>query len=912
VTLAAGARLGSYEIQAAIGAGGMGEVYRATDTVLKRQVALKVLPPEVANDPERVARFQREAEVLASLNHPNIAHLYGLERSGGTLALVMELVEGPTLADRIAQGAIPVDEALPIAKQIAEALEAAHEQGIIHRDLKPANIKVREDGTVKVLDFGLAKLADTAPSHASGALANSPTITSPALMTGVGVLLGTAAYMSPEQAKGRPADKRSDIWAFGCVLYEMLAGKRAFEADDVSETLASVLRSEPDWPALPPTVSPTVQLLLRRSLEKDRRARIPDIAAVRFLMDERLPAVAADAIAVVRPQTTMRFAGAALVLAALAATAAWHFKPSPAPAPAQPVSFTFSPAAGPITTPSPFRDVAISPDGRTIVYGAGASEGQSRLYVRNLDDLDARPLTDVASGAPFFSPDGRWIGFVAAPQRELRKVPIGGGPSTRLCTIPGIFEGATWLPDGRIAFGAGAGASAIYIVSAVGGTPERLTKPSTGPNQVRYALPAQLPDGHHLLVSVGTGPGGGNASTNRTAVFNIDTKEEKIIINDGTQAEYVAGGFLVYATERTLRATRFDLETLTAQPDSAVLAEGLPMKAASGAVDFSISPNGTLVYVRGAGSVGAQRSLVWVDRNSGNETMIAAPLRPYTYARLSPDGSRIALDIRDETTDIWVWDIAREQMMRLTKTPELETSPVWTPDGRRIIFGSTRDGGAATLFALLADGSESEFERLADGNLNQVPSAMTPDGRLLFTQQAAGGQDAMLLRLDGDHRIEPLIQTDGSKENAVVSPDGQLVAYQSNESGSTEVWVRPFPETKSKRYSISTNGGTRPLWAPNGKELFYLDMEGFLTSVSIRETPQFDAGKPSRVFQTRYFAGGQAMNARTYDISPDGKRLLMIKDGATVDTQGTSVIVLVNGTETLRAKLTALSGTTAR
>jgi serine/threonine-protein kinase len=905
--------LGPFRILEKLGEGGMGEVYRATDTVLKRQVALKVLPPDVASDPDRVARFQREAEVLASLNHPHIAQLYGLERSTGTLALVMELVEGPTLADRIASGPIPVDEALPIARQIADALEAAHEQGIVHRDLKPANIKVRDDGTVKVLDFGLAKAMDSNAGAGSNqpALTTSPTTTSPALMTGVGTLLGTAAYMSPEQAKGRPADKRSDIWAFGCVLFEMLTGRRAFEADDVSETLASVLRSEPDWSAVPGVVSPAQRLLLRRCLEKDRRARIPDIAAVRFLMDEQLPA-ANIPDAVVRPQTRARFAAAALILAALAALAAWYSKPTPAAEPPSPVAFAFSPAAGPITTPSPFRDVAISPDGRTIVYGAGASQGQSRLYVRNLGDLDARPLTDVATGAPFFSPDGRWVGFVSSPQRELRKVPIGGGPSTRLCTIPGIFEGATWLPDGRIAFGAGGGASALYVVSAVGGTPERLTKPSAPPNQVRYALPSRLPDGHHLLVSIGTGPGGGNASTTRTVVFDIDTKEEKTIIDDGTQAEYVEGGFIVYASERTLRARHFDLKTLTAQPESAVIAEALPMKAASGAVDFSVSPNGTLVYVRDTGSVGAQRALVWVDRYSGRETPIAAPLRPYTYARLSPDGKRIALDIRDETTDIWVWDVAREQLSPLTRTPALETSPVWTPDGRRIIFGSTRDGGAATLFALPTDGSESEFERLAGGDFNQVPSAMTPDGRLVFTQQGAGGSDSMLIRLDDGHRIEPLIRTDANEENAVISSDGKLVAYQSNESGSTEVWVRPFPDIKTARYSISTNGGTRPLWAPDSRELFYVDAEGFLTSVSIHETPQFQAGKPTRLFETRYFAGGQAMNARTYDISPDGKRLLMIKDGATVDTQGTSVIVLVNGTDTLRAKLTALSGTLSR
>jgi serine/threonine-protein kinase len=692
------------------------------------------------------------------------------------------------------------------------------------------------------------------------------------------------------------------------VLYEMLTGKRAFDGEDVSETLASVLRSEPDWRAVPPSISPTQQLVLRRCLEKDRRARIPDMAAVKFLIDQRLPDQAAESPAPARfVQRTTLLAASGVVLAALAAVAGWRLKPSPDPPRPQPVSFAFSPSEGPISTPSPVRDLAISPGGDLIVYEAGATPTTTRLYARKLDDLESRLLTQagVSATAPFFSPDGQWVGFIEPSQRELRKVPIGGGPSTRICTYEGVFYSAAWLRDGRVVFGSGPNGGALFVVSAQGGQPQQLTKQPLGQPQVRYRFPSSLPDDRNILVSISTGAPAGSTGSNRVAVLNLETHAEKTVIEDATQAEYVDGGFLVYVSQGALRAKRFDPATLTAQGDSAVVVDRLVTKAATGVFDFNVSRNGNLIYVRGAGVVNVQRALTWVDR-SGTETPIRAPLKPYAYARLSPEGDRIALDVRDENTDIWVWDIARETLSPLTRTPELDTSPIWTRDSRRIIFGSTRGGGPARLFWQPADGS-GPAEPLATSNVNQVPSSLSPDGTfLVFTQQGQHGVDAMMLRLQADRRVEPLVQTDASAQNAVLSPNMKWVAFQSNEAGRDEIYVRPFPEVNTSRSLISNGGGTRPLWDPHGKELFYLDAEGFLTSVFIRETPQFKAEKPTRLFQTRYYGGGLGMNARTYDISQDGKRFLMIKEigGAPSPQNASSIVVLANSIEALRAKLT--------
>jgi serine/threonine-protein kinase len=558
-----GTRLGSYEVIALLGSGGMGEVYRATDTVLKRQVALKVLPPEVANDPERVARFQREAEVLASLNHPNIAHLYGIERSGGTLALVMELIEGPTLADRIAKGAIPIDEALPIAKQIAEALEAAHEQGIIHRDLKPANVKVRDDGTVKVLDFGLAKAMEPAAASSlpAAAVTNSPTITSPALLTGVGVLLGTAAYMSPEQAKGRPADKRSDIWAFGCVLFEVLTSKRAFEGDDVSSTLASVLKTDPDWAALPPRVPGGLRRLLRGCLHKDPKERLQAIGDARIAVGELLRAepeemARSSSARVGSAWRLVAIAAGILLITGLAAIALISRSDRGSVSAVTRLTITSAPVKAVIVN-GVDRDLAITPDGTRVVYVGGPNGSQ--VFVRALDQLEPTTLSGLdAPRGVFISPDGQWVGF-SEGATTLRKVPITGGGAVPLCDLDGFARGATWGSNGTIVFATTNPASGLQRVSAAGGAVTVLTKPNHESGEADHLWPEFLPGGRAVLFTVTSVSRSADAA--QIAVLDLQTGRQRIVLQGGSHAHYVPGGYLVYATAGTLRAVRFDRKT---------------------------------------------------------------------------------------------------------------------------------------------------------------------------------------------------------------------------------------------------------------------------------------------------------------------------------------------------------------
>jgi len=898
MTMDAGHRIGTYEIVGAIGAGGMGEVYRAADTNLARQVAIKVLPEAFAQDAERLARFEREAKTLAALNHPNIAQIYGLEKSHGTYALVMELVEGEDLSQRIARGPVPLDEALPIAKQIAEALEAAHEQGIIHRDLKPANIKVKGDGTVKVLDFGLAKFAE--PSAAVGTtpspLSMSPTITSPSLMTGVGVLLGTAAYMSPEQAKGRPADKRSDIWAFGCVLFEMLTGKRAFGGEDVSETLASILRDQPDWHALPPATPPAVRDLLQRCLSRDRNRRI-DAGVARFLLDYE----PSSATAPKRSKPAVRWLvgiGITVALVGTSATIAWRLKPDP---PSPPVTrFTAQiPSAAPLTTGSPFVDLTMAPDGSTIAYAVTPVGELAQLVLRRMDRADATVIRGPARvNAPFFSPDGRWIAFLA--DGELRKVPVTGGPPLLICRVPTQLRGAAWGAGDVIVFSnpMPGGINGLQRVSAAGGEPTILTRPDTAKGELWHTLPEVLPNGRVVLFTVSF------ARQGNTTIDAVDlrTGQRKTLIRGGTQARFVEPGFLVYQSGGSLMGVRFDPEAV------AVIGEPLPMLDGvltknSGASEFAVSHNGTLAYVGAAnGATYPNRTLTWVTRD-GKEQPIDAPPRPYVYARLSPDETRIALDVRDENQDIWIWDLTRRTLTRLTTTPVLETSPIWTPDGTKIVLGSQRPG-PSNLFVQSADGT-GDLEQLASAPINQVPTSLSPDGRqVLFWQNGVLGLDLMLLRLD-TRRTETLLATRFDESNGAISPDGRWVAYQSNESGDTQVFVRPFPAASSGRVQISTSGGFRPIWAHSGRELFYFNAAGELMATRVDATGPFKAGGSVKVLDAKYFAGTSGAGARTYDVSRDDQRFLMIKEPLTPAGRLTppNIEVVVNWRNDVAARL---------
>ena len=905
----------------------MGEVYRARDARLNRDVALKVLPDLFASDPERLARFQREAQVLAALKHPNIGVIYGLEESPSTgpglapvRALVLELIEGETLAERIATHAgstgagLPVDEALSIATQIAEALQAAHEQGVIHRDLKPANIKITPEGTVKVLDFGLAKLAQAdgaggaSAAGGTGGLAGlsmSPTITTPAA-TAMGVILGTAAYMAPEQAKGRPADKRSDVWAFGCVLYEMLTGKRPFEGEDVSDTLANVLKIDPDWGALPREVPPAVRALLRRCVEKDRRKRIADISTALFVLDEATSLAAAGegparAGHYVQDRVGRRiaiFTAAALVVGAAAAgTLVWlATRPTPS-VPPRVERFTMAPlGTAALTINGNDRDLAMTPDGTRIVY---AGNNGTQLFVRTLDQLDPAPLTTAgAVRAVFVAPDGQWVGFVDN-NTFLKKVAITGGPAVTLAQMDAASRGTTWAPDDTIIFATSNATTGLQRVSAGGGTVSVLTRPDRARGEADHLWPEMLPGGRSVLFTITTSSGGGLDAA-QIAVLDLASGTHQILLRGGSHAHYAPTGHLVYTAGGTLRAVGFDLDRLETRGTPVPVLPRL-VTTAGGAADFVLATDGTLVYVDapGAGSF-ATRTLVWVDRQ-GREQPVPAPPRAYVYPRLSPDGARVAVSSADQESDIWMWDLARQTLTRLTSDPGTDNYPVWTPDGRRLIFASQRAGGS-NLYWQAADGTGAA-ERLTESGNQQQPSGVSPDGtRVVFHEVTPMmGNDLMLLTLDGALRPpsqgsgepRPLLQTQFAERNGIVSPDGRWLAYESNSSGRYEIYVRPFPNVADGQWQVSTTGGVRPLWARNGQELFYMAPDSALMAVRTEARgTSWNAGPPAKLLEAGYFAaGGNA--GRTYDISPDGQRFLMIEQGGADQTAAPPQIVVV-------------------
>jgi serine/threonine-protein kinase len=908
MTLVAGTRLGPYEIQSAIGAGGMGEVYRARDTKLDRSVAIKILPELFAHDPDRLARFEREAKTLAALNHPNIAIVHGFEEAHGIQALVMELVEGPTLADRIAQGLLPLDEALLIAKQIAEALESAHEHGIIHRDLKPANIKVRADGTVKVLDFGLAKAFD--PASTAIDASQSPTITSPA-MTHMGVILGTAAYMSPEQARGKTVDKRADIWAFGCVLYEMLAGTCAFRGETVSETLAEVMKSEPRWTALPPETPAALRDIIRRCLAKDPRRRVRDIGDVRLALEgtfETAAAVEATAVAVPRLRVWQRPAPLAIAIVTLIVATGFAVWALTRPAPPRVVRLTVTPSGA---TALGIGDIAISPDGTRLAH-VGAGAGQ--ILVRAFDQLEPTTLQGVgAPGDLFFSPDGQWIGFFDG-NTALKKVAVTGGSPVTLSRTGNNPLGASWSTDDTIIYATNDG-SGLLRVAAGGGEPEVLTTPNRDQGELDHVWPEILPGGQAVLFTIATG---GGLDTDQIALLDLTTREQKILIRGGSYARYVPTGHLVYGMAGTVRAVAFDLRRREVVGTPVPVLEQV-MADQDGAANLSISRDGTLVYVPGAVQGTELFTLVWVDRQ-GREEALKAPPRRYTYPRLSPDGSRVALWVSypRQENDIWTWDLERETLTRLTFEPAPDSHPVWTPDGQRLLFRSFR-AGPGNLFWQAADGTGAA-ERLTESNNNQMGSAFSPDGtRLIFREETATtGADLMVLALEGGRRaqpsqgvdgpgrgptgdVRPLVQTTFNELNGEISHDGRWVAYQSNESGQEEIYVRPFPDADRGRWQISTGGGTRPLWARSDKELFYIGLSGAMMSASVEGGSTFRAGNPTRLFEGRHFRTTNA-GGRTYDVSPDGRRFLIVKgvDARDETAAPPGIIVVQNWFEELK------------
>jgi serine/threonine-protein kinase len=871
-----GQRLGSYQIEGWIGAGGMGEVYKALDTKLNRQVAIKVLLPAVADDPDRLARFSREAHVLASLNHPHIAQIHGLEDTG-VLALVMELVEGPTLADRIATGAMPAGEALSIATQIAEALEAAHEQGIIHRDLKPANIKVREDGTVKVLDFGLAKVLDR---PAPGVLA-----------TGTGVIIGTAAYMSPEQARGRAVDRRTDLWAFGAVLYEMLTGRTAFPGETASDTMVAILEREPDWNAVPADTPPSVRRLLRRCLEKDRRCRLADAADARLEIDDALSGAPADvppALAGSRRRASLLWASA-LVLAGLTvgAIAAWGTRPAAIARETTRTLVSVGPAAQPVGMnpleqraggPRPTRtSVSLSPDGKTLVFGAiWGDVGQ--LYARAMNQLSATPIAGTSGAqSPFFSPDGQWVGFWAAG--KLQKVPLAGGPAVPLCDAATIF-GASWGSDDTIVF-ASARNGGLWRVSAAGGIPQALTTPQEG--EFSHRLPHVLPGGKAVIFTISKGAQ--RWDDTQVVVRFLETGQQTVLIEGGADGRYVPTGHILYLRLGTLMAAPFDPERLAVTGGATGLVDNVMQAADRNLSDmantlagqFTVSDTGALVYVTGGALPGAERLLAWVDRKGRSETL-EAPLRSYSKVRLSPDGRYISVSTQEDVRNVWRYDIARGGLNPITVDGHSGYG-VFAPDGKKVVFRSGAAGGEDNLYWRAADGSE-DAERLTTSPHSQTPASWSPDGTTLAYVEEGPSSGSFQFDIRGlsmaDRKTRPIVQTAANEMSPEFSPDGKWLAYVSNESSRNEVYVQPYPGP-GERHLISNNGGEQPAWAADGRELLYVQRHygsrlQKLLAVRISTAPEFEAGAPYTVLQHADLVSAWG---RSYDVSPDGQRFLI-------------------------------------
>src|SRR5688572_22005330 len=724
--LSTGTRLGPYEILSALGAGGMGEVYCARDTKLDRAVAIKILPEAFAADTERIARFQREAKTLASLNHPNIAHIHGLEESSGVRALVMELVEGEDLAQRIARGAIPVAEALSIAKQIADALEAAHEQGIIHRDLKPANIKVRPDGTVKVLDFGLAKAMEPASAlraSAGQAVSQSPTITTPA-MTQAGVILGTAAYMSPEQARGKAVDTRADIWAFGCVLYEMLTGQRAFDGEGVSETIARVIEREPDWARLPATLSPALRTYIRRCLQKDPRQRVQAVGDVRLALEGAFETAGSQtaAPAVVTEWRRVALVGVAAIIAsaAIVGTLVWFAARGAEPVPSRVSRLQLTPAgAAALSIGWNDRDVAITPDGSRLIYIGNQG---TQIFVRALDALAPAAVFTGSPRGVFVSPDGLWIGFVDGVG-TLKKVAVTGGPAVTVATPDTAgSSGETWGADDTIIFATNSVETGLQRVSAAGGSLTVLTRPDRVQGEADHFWPEILPGGRAVLFTITSQTGGLDAA--QVAVLDLETGTHRVLVRGGSHAHYVSSGHLVYASAGTLRAVPFDLARLETRGTPVTVVPDV-VTTIKGGMDAVVAGDGTLAYVLGTVE-GTPRTLVWVDRQ-GRETPLLAQPRPYLLPALSPDGTRVAVFANDQEHDLWLWDLRRTTLTRLTSAPGDDSLQVWTPDSRRLIFTSER-AGVRNLFWQAADGAGA-VERLTESPDTQYPTGVAPDGR---------------------------------------------------------------------------------------------------------------------------------------------------------------------------------------
>jgi len=933
MALPPGSRIGGYEIVSLLGAGGMGEVYRARDTKLNRDVALKILPEAFTADGDRIARFRREAQVLASLNHPNIAAIYGFEDSGTTHALVLELVEGPTLADRIAKGPIPLDEALPIAKQIADALEAAHEQGIIHRDLKPANIKVRDDGTVKVLDFGLAKAMEPA-SAISPMLSNSPTITTPAMATGVGMILGTAAYMSPEQAKGRPADKRSDMWAFGCVLYETLTGKRAFEGEDVSDTLAAVLRAQPDWSVLPHAAPQPLRLLLQQCLEKDRWIRVADASTIRFAIDVLAPSFATPAAATPAMNRLWRRlapAAAVVVASAVTATALWMRG-----APAAPRGVTRFPVA--LQEAQGFGSnglplVAISPDGSQMAYAA-LSRGEpapvtQRLYIRAMSETTVKPIpgTEVEGdvvGAPVFSPDNQSIVYYTGASQGsngsfnqargvLKRISVSGGVPFTLCDVQ-LPLGLNWSGD-SIVFGQLS--KGILRVRASGGEPEQIV--SVQDDEIAQG-PQLLPGGDAVLFTQTRGVGRRTLTDEiwdeaDIVVQSIASGKRKTLIHGGSDARYLPSGHLVYAVAGTVRAVAFDLKRLEVVSRPAPVLEGVGRSrfgplTRTGSAHFSASESGSIVYLPGPASpTTSLQNLAYVNRDGAIESLKLTPAG-YEFPRISPDGKQVAVGINDGTNaNIWIYDLSGTSTIRQLTFGGRNRFPVWSADGKYVTFQSDREGDFG-IFWQRADGSAPPVRLTKpESGAAHVPDAWSPKNDQLLLDVEAGSNLSLAMLSLHERKVVPFgsVQSGSVAPAAAFSPDGRWVVYQSTNS---RIFMQAVSGTGTP---FPVADGRAPLFSSDGKQVYYSVADRILV-VDVNTEPSFSVSNPRVVNQNRATGAlrvsrtgpglsrptSVATAPRNWDLTHDDRYIGIIDETPASTTFARHIEVVLNWFEELK------------
>jgi serine/threonine-protein kinase len=898
MSLAPGTRLGAYEVLAPLGAGGMGEVYRAKDTRLKRDVAIKVLPDAFARDAGRMARFQREAEVLAALNHPNIAQIYGAEDN----ALVMELVEGPTLADRIQQGAIPLEESLAIASQIAEALEAAHEKGIVHRDLKPANVKIKPDGTVKVLDFGLAAILQNTTSGATDP-ANSPTLTIGA--TQVGAIMGTAGYMSPEQAVGKPVDRRADIWSFGVVLFEMLTGERLFTGETASHILADVIKGEIDFGKLPSSTPGAIRNLLKRCLDRDVKNRLQWIGEARVAISraENEPETATSAPS----RSRFRSIGwiTAAVLAVIASAALWGLWRATQPI-EKPLVRLDVDLGSDISLPPPFSTplstVVISPDGTRLAFVASSAGGTPRLFTRRLDQPKATELPGTTgAGGPCFSPDGQWIGFYASG--KFNKISVEGSAVVPLVDVVGFPGGATWQEDGNIVLGgivsAGVGSGGLGRISSGGGAPTKVTEANA---ELGHVLPQSLPGGKALLFVAYPMLSANQAHID---VITLADGHRKTLVPGATSARYLptssGSGHLVYTNKGTLFAVPFNLDRLETRGTAVPVLDDLAYQAPSGSAHFDVSRSGTLVYRKGSGTTASMTTIQWLtpagDAVGKKETLRGKP-GIYESPSFSPDGTRLALTVTEQgNQDVWVYDQRRDAMTRLTAGGGTYTAAIWSPDSRYVFFGSLTSG----MFRTRADGA-GQPQPLTRSKTAQIPWSVAPDGKRLAYFEIGPRPQLWTVPLEEANgqmqagKPEQFLKSQFADLDPEFSPDGKWLAYVSNATGSNEVYVRAFPDAGGQ-WQISNNGGTQAVWSRNGHDLLYQSGDQIMAVSYTLKGDSFVPDKP-RVWLAK-------LGGNEWDLAPDGKRVAVVMPVGTPEApkQDHEVVFLENFFDYLRRRV---------